>query len=114
MKETVAEFQKIIAKELMMPQVDVLQAMTLAKAPKNAHAYYYVECIDGAELEDQEDAIADSPNPQAMRDAYQTGPSYFYVELDFDGIAKKWSAKILDKETIRRYKEQKVKLVKVF
>ena len=102
----------IIVQDLKMKDVDVLQMAEIDNGAKTPT--YIAQCIDNSEFDTKEDAIVDSPNPNAAREVYKNaGPSYFYVTLS--GIPT-LHAKLVENPTEfqKELKSKKLKLKVVF
>lgn len=105
----------IIEKELKMGDIDVLQMAEIEfpnAQPKTPT--YIAQCIDNKELEAKEDAVVDSPNPNAAREVYKNaGPTYFYVQLS--GIPTLSAKLIEDSKTFhKQLKAKSCKLKVIF
>lgn len=100
MRAGVEEFTQAIVRDLQIEHVNVLQAVECISEAKDP--VFFCECIDDDELEDQKDAIADSPNPLLAKKAYAIKPTLFFVKIS--GLPFK--ASMMDKEQIDVVKAQ--------
>lgn len=104
MQAGVEELTQAIVRDLQIEHVDVLQAVEVV-AQGNTNSIW-CECIDDDELESQEDAIADSPNPGLAKRAYSKKPTLFYVKVEKEKEpSKKLRASLMSKEDIKVAKQ---------
>lgn len=104
MQAGVEELTQAIVRDLQIEHVDVLQAVEVV-AQGNTDSIW-CECIDDDELEGQEDAIADSPNPGLAKRAYSKKPTLFYVKVEKEEEpSKKLRASLMSKEDIKVAKQ---------
>lgn len=107
MQAGVEELTQAIVRDLQIEHVDVLQAVEVVEVVAQGNTdSIWCECIDDDELESQEDAIADSPNPGLAKRAYSKKPTLFYVKVEKEEEPnKKLRASLMTKEDIKVAKQ---------
>lgn len=69
--------QQMIARQLSVPDVEVLELMTPGKN------IWFARCIDNAGLEDEAKAAADPTDPDVAKQVYEESPKQFVVQIQF-------------------------------